>query len=137
AGHDDLYPTCLGPNHLCHNNGDGTFQDVTAAAGVAGAPVATGGLRWKWSSSAAWVDYDRDGRLDLFVCNYVRWSPETDVFCRNRQGQKAYCAPTSYEGVPCTLYRNEGNGRFRDVTRATGIGDHAGKSLGVAVADMN
>lgn len=142
-GHEDLYLTCLGPNHLCHNNGDGTFTDVTESAGVAGSPGAPSGgtapdaLRWKWSSSAAWVDYDRDGRLDLFVCNYVRWSPATDVVCRNREGQKAYCAPTSYAGVPCTLYHNEGGGRFRDVTRATGIGAHVGKSLGVAVADMN
>jgi enediyne biosynthesis protein E4 len=136
-GHEDLYLTCLGPNHLLHNNGDGTFTDVTAAAGVAGAPAGPEGRRWKWSSSAAWVDYDRDGRLDLFVCNYVRWSPATDIFCRNRLGQKAYCAPTAYAGTPCTLYHNQGNGRFIDVSRAAGILEHIGKSLGVAVADLN
>jgi hypothetical protein len=136
-GDDDLYLTCLGPNHLLRNRGDGVFVDVTAAAGVAGAPVAPGGLRWKWSSSAAWVDYDRDGHLDLFVCNYVRWSPATDVFCPNARGQKAYCAPTSYAGVPCTLYRNRGDGSFADVSRETGIAAHTGKSLGVAVADVN
>jgi hypothetical protein len=136
-GDEDLYLTCLGPNFLLRNNGNGTFTDVTAAAGVAGAPVGPEGRRWKWSSSAAWLDYDRDGRLDLFVCNYVHWSPATDVFCRNRQGHKAYCAPTSYTGVPCTLYHNQGNGRFVDVSRAMGLLEHAGKSLGVAVADMN
>jgi enediyne biosynthesis protein E4 len=136
-GDEDLYLTCLGPNYLLRNNGDGTFADVTAKSGAAGAPIAPGGPRWKWSSSAAWVDYDRDGRLDLFVCNYVRWSPATDVVCRNRLGQKAYCAPTAYSGAPCTLYRNLGGGRFADVSAATGIRAHVGKSLGVAVADMN
>jgi hypothetical protein len=136
-GHEDLYLTCLGPNHLLHNRGDGTFTDVTARAGVAGPLVAPGGRRWKWSSSAAWVDYDRDGWLDLFVCNYVRWSPATDVYCRNRVGQKAYCAPTAYTGVPCALYHNQHDGTFKDVSRFMGIQEHAGKSLGVAIADMN
>jgi hypothetical protein len=136
-GDEDLYLTCLGPNFLLRNRGDGTVEDVTARAGVAGAPVAPGGLRWKWSSSAAWLDYDRDGWLDLFVCNYVRWSPQTDVVCRGPRGEKAYCAPTSYAGVPCTLYRNQGDGSFADVSEATGIRAHTGKSLGVAVADMD
>lgn len=141
-GYDDLYLTCLGPNHLLRNNGAAkpgscSFTDVTEAAGAAGAPVGPGGRRWKWSSSAAWLDYDRDGRLDLFVCNYVRWSPATDVFCRNRLGQKAYCAPAAYIGAPCTLYHNQGNGRFNDVSRAAGVLEHVGKSLGVAVADMD
>lgn len=136
-GDVDLYLTCLGPNLLLQNQGDGTFRDVTESAGVAGVSPGPEGLRWKWSSSAAWLDYDRDGLLDLFVCNYVRWSPATDVFCRNRRGEKAYCAPTAYTGVPSTLYRNGGNGRFRDVSDETGIRRHVGKSLGVAVADMD
>jgi hypothetical protein len=135
-GDPDLYLTCLGPNVLLRNRGDARFEDVTAAAGVAGVAPPEG-LRWKWSSSAAWLDYDRDGRLDLFVCNYVRWSPATDVFCRNREGEKAYCAPTAYTAVPSTLYRNLGDGRFADVSAPTGIRAHSGKSLGVAVADMN
>lgn len=93
-GDADLYLTCLGPNRLYRNNGDGTFTDVTARSGTAGRPVEPGGLRWKWSSSAAWFDYDRDGLLDLYVANYVRWTPETDVYC-STNGVKAYCAPQS------------------------------------------
>jgi hypothetical protein len=134
-GDSDLFLTCLGPNRL-YRNDSGRFTDVTATAGVAGQPVEPGGLRWKWSSSAAWFDYDRDGRLDLFVANYVRWTPQTDVYCATN-GVKGYCAPDSYEGVPSLLYRNEGGGRFRDVSQETGIGEHVGKSFGVAVADFN
>lgn len=135
-GDTDLFLTCIGPNHLFRNEGNGRFTDVTAAAGVAGRPVEPGGIRWKWSASAAWVDYDRDGKLDLFVENYVKWTPQTDPFC-GESGRKGYCPPTNFEGVPNLLYRNEGGGRFRDVTDETGIGDHTGKSFGVAVADYN
>ncbi len=135
-GDADLFLTCIGPNHLYRNNGDGTFTDVTETAGVAGRPVEPGGVRWKWSSSAAWVDYDKDGLLDLFVENYVKWTPETDPFC-GTNGVKAYCAPTNFEGVPSLLYHNEGNGRFRDVSDETGIARYVGKSFGVAVADFN
>ena len=135
-GDADLFLTCIGPNHLYRNNGDGTFTDVTDTAGVAGRPVEPGGVRWKWSSSAAWVDYDKDGLLDLFVENYVKWTPDTDPFC-GTHGVKAYCAPTNFEGVPSLLYHNEGNGRFKDVSDETGIANHVGKSFGVAVADFN
>jgi len=136
-GWPDLYLTCIGPNILYRNQGNGRFADVTAKAGVAGGPVQPGGLRWKWSASAAWLDYDEDGRLDLYVGNYVRWTPATDVACRTKDGRKAYCPPDSYEGVPSLLYRNEGGGRFRDVSRESGIGLAVGKSFGVAVADYN
>jgi hypothetical protein len=127
------------------------FQDVTAEAGVAGVPVPGPniGRRWKWSTSAAWLDYNRDGQLDLFVCNYVRWSPQTDIWCGFGE-TKVYCPPKQYEGVCCTLYRNETGGRdgasrpkrrvsFRDVSTETGIAGPqlVGKSLGVAVADFN
>ncbi len=148
-GWEDIYITALGPNHLFHNElgrgyTSGTprhrafFHDVSVVAGVAGVPVPESGLRWKWSTSAAWFDYDRDGKLDLFVCNYVHWSPETDVFCGDN-GRKSYCAPTSYIGVCCTLYHNEGNGRFRDVSEETNIRTPktAGKSFSVAIADYN
>lgn len=160
-GWPDLYLTALGPNVLLHNEAfrrsgvqafrEGkperlnprtpehrVFRDVTRQAGVEGRSVPGFGLRWKWSTSAAWLDYDKDGRLDLFVCNYVEWSPKTDIFC-GYQGVKGYCAPHAYPGVPCTLYRNEGDGRFRDVSEETGIrgAKAAGKSLGVAVADFN
>ena len=135
-GYPDVYLTCIGPNHLFHNNGDGTFTDVTSAAGVAGAPVEPGGIRWKWSASAAWVDYDRDGNLDLFVTNYVKWTPDTDPWCGVR-GIKAYCPPTNFEGVPSLLYRNRGSGQFEDVSEESGIAGTIGKSFGVAVADYD
>lgn len=135
-GDADLFLTCIGPNHLFRNDGRGRFRDVTAEAGVAGRPVEPGGLKWKWSSSAAWVDYDRDGLLDLFVENYVKWTPATDPFC-GVPGQKAYCAPNSFEGVASLLYRNLGAGRFQDVSDRTGIAEHVGKSFGIAVSDYN
>ncbi len=136
-GWPDIYLTCIGPNHLFHNNHDGTFTDVTAKAGVAGVPVDPGGIQFKWSSSATWCDYDKDGIPDLFVCQYVKWTPKTDVFCTSRGGQKAYCAPNNYEGVASTLYRGKGDGTFEDVTAKVGILPHVGKSLGVIVADLN
>lgn len=135
-GDADLFLSCIGPNHLFRNNGDGTFSDVTAAAGVAGRPVDPGGIRWKWSASSSWLDYDRDGLLDLFVCNYVKWTPETDPFCGRNQ-VKEYCAPHNFEGTPSLLYRNLGGGRFEDVSDTSGISAHVGKSFGVAVADYN
>lgn len=136
-GYPDIYLTCIGPNHLFHNNHNGTFTDVTAKAGVAGVPVEPGGIRFKWSSSAAWCDYDKDGIPDLFVCNYVKWTPKTDVLCRSRGGLKAYCAPNNYEGVACTLYHGKKDGTFEDVSERMGINRFIGKSLGVVVADFN
>ena len=136
-GRPDIYLTCIGPNFLYRNRGDGTFEDVTKTAGVAGRPVDPGGMQYKWSSSAAWCDYDKDGIADLFVCNYVRWTPKTDVFCTSRGGQKAYCAPNNYEGLPSSLYRGLGDGRFEDVSAKTGILSSIGKALGAVVADFN
>jgi enediyne biosynthesis protein E4 len=127
-GHPDLYLTAMGPNHLFHNNGDGTFTDVTARARV-GDP--------RWSSSAAWLDYDRDGRLDLFVCNYCRWNERMKNVCPDSQGRRHICTPNFYEGSPSTLYHNEGDGVFKDVTRAAGVYNEVGKSLALAVFDEN
>jgi hypothetical protein len=135
-GDTDLYLTAIGPNRLMRNRGDGTFEDCTAAAGVAGRKVEPGGTRWKWSSSASWVDYDRDGRLDLLVLNYVKWTRENDVWC-GAPHMKAYCGPTAYEGVPPTLYHNRGDGTFEDVTRAMGLERKVGKGFGIATADYN
>jgi hypothetical protein len=125
-GFEDLYLTVLGPNHLFHNNGNGTFTDVTRKAGV-GDP--------RFSTSAAWLDYDRDGRLDLFVCNYARWTPETNRVCPDAFGRNHMCGPTYYRGASCALYRNNGDGTFREVTRKAGLYQEAGKALGVLVWD--
>lgn len=127
-GFDDIYITCVGPNHLFRNLGNGKFQDVTAKAGV-GDPG--------FSTSAAWLDYDKDGKLDLFVCNYVEWTPETDKFCTLDGKNKSYCTPQSYKGQSATLYHNLGNGRFENVTQKAGLNDPTSKSLGVAVFDYN
>lgn len=133
-GDPDIYLTAVGPNLLLRNDG-GRFVDVTDAARVDGDPE---GRANAWSTGAAWLDYDRDGRLDLFVCNYVRWTPETDVFNTLDGSTKAYATPEPYEGESCVMYRNEGPGRpFRDVTREVGLWNPEGKSLGVLVDDFD
>ena len=129
-GREDLYITCAqGPSHLFHNDGNGHFTDVTRQAGVENAG--------RWGTSCAWVDYDRDGKLDLVVGNYCRWTPATDVVCRDKQGQKTYCTPTVYTGEPSRLYHNEGHGRFRDVTARAGLTNLPGKTLGIAILDYD
>jgi enediyne biosynthesis protein E4 len=127
-GHPDLYLTALGPNHLFHNNGNGTFTDVTAHAHVGDS---------RFSTSAAWVDTDRDGRLDLFVCNYCRWTPTSNKICTDSGGHKHMCGPTTYQGVSNTLYRNNGDGTFADVTRRAGLLAPRGKGLGILVWDAD
>ena len=124
-GFPDLLITCLGQNRLFRNTGKGTFVDATRAAGLEG--------RAGFSTSALWLDYDRDGLLDLFVCNYVKWSREHDVFCSLDGKQKSYCTPEAYRGETCWLFRNRGNGTFEDVTAKSGIFDTSSKSLGVAM----
>ena len=122
----DLYVTALGKNRLFRNRGGFRFTDVTDRAGVGDTA---------FSTSAAWFDYNRDGRLDLFVANYVEWSPDKDLFCTLDGTSKSYCTPESYRGHSSTLYRNNGDGTFENVTRAAGIEDPAGKALGVALID--
>jgi len=126
-GFPDIFVTCVGQNRLFHNTGKGTFTDVTAASGL--------GKRFSFSTSALWFDYDRDGLLDLFVCNYVKWSPERDVFCSLDGKHKSYCTPEAYRGETCWLFHNRGNGTFEDVTASSGIFDSSSKSLGVAMLD--
>ena len=126
-GFPDLFVTCVGQNRLFRNTGKGTFVDVTRASGLAG--------RAAFSTSALWFDFDRDGLLDLFVCNYVKWSAEHDVFCSVDGKQKSYCTPEAYRGDTCWLFRNRGNGTFEDVTATSGIFDTSSKSLGVAMLD--
>ena len=129
----DLYVTGVNRNFLYHNERDGTFTDVTERAGVGG----TGRHGGKpWSVGAAWLDFDNDGRLDLFVANYLDWSPERNRVC-GAEGRRLGCSPTYYEGLPNLLYRNEGGGRFLDVSEATGIAAHVGRGMSVAVADAD
>lgn len=127
-GFDDIYITGLGESRLLHNERNGKFRDVTRAAGVDN----TG-----FGASAAWFDYDRDGRLDLFVCNYVKWSEKTDIYCTLDGRNKSYCTPEAYPGDSCRLYHNLGNGRFQDVTQKAGLYDPTSKSLGVAIIDYD
>ena len=126
-GFPDLLIACVGQNRLFRNTGKGTFVDATRASGLAG--------RTAFSTSALWFDYDRDGFLDLFVCNYVKWSAEHDVFCSRDGKQKSYCTPEAYRGDTCWLFHNRGNGTFEDVTATSGIFDTSSKSLGVAMLD--
>ncbi|MGC9972553.1 MAG: CRTAC1 family protein [Bryobacteraceae bacterium] len=128
-GFPDLYITCVGQSRLFRNTGKGTFVDVTQRSGLGG--------RTGFSSSALWFDYDRDGLLDLFVCNYVKWSEDLDVFCTMDGKQKAYCTPEAYRGASCWLFHNQGDGTFEDVTAASGIFDSSSKSLGVAMFDYD
>src|SRR5216683_1368173 len=132
-GFPDIYVTGLNRNTLYHNNRDDTFTDVTASAGVTG--VGPNGEKL-WSVSAAWVDYDNDGHLDLFVSNYLNWTFETSKVC-GRPGKRLSCSPTMYEGQPNILYHNNGDGTFTDVSVQTGIAKHIGKGMGVAIADYN
>jgi len=127
-GNEDVYITCLGPNHLFRNLGNGKFADVTTRTGV-GDPG--------FSTSAVWFDYDNDGKLDLFVSNYVEWSVATDQFCTLDGKNKSYCTPQSYKGQSATLYHNRGNGTFENVTERAGLNDPTGKSLGVALLDFD
>ncbi len=128
-GFPDLYITCVGQSRLFQNTGRGTFIDITDKAGL--------GRRLGFSSSALWFDFDRDGLLDLFVCNYVKWSPELDVFCSVDGKQKQYCTPEAYRGATCWLFHNRGNGTFEDVTASSGIFDSSSKSLGAAMFDYD
>ena len=128
-GFPDILITCVGQNRLFRNTGKGTFVDVTSTSGL--------GKREGFSTSALWFDYDRDGLLDLFVCNYVKWSPEHDVFCSLDGKHKSYCTPEAYRGETCWLFHNRGDGTFEDVTAASGIFDSSSKSLGVALFDDN
>lgn len=128
-GFPDLFVSCVGQSRLFQNTGKGTFVDVTDRAGLGG--------REAFSSSALWLDYDRDGHLDLFVCNYVKWSPEQDVSCSLDGSRKSYCTPEAYRGATCWLFRNRGNGTFEDVTVKAGLFDSSSKSLGATMLDYD
>ncbi len=127
-GYPDLfltgYPACA----LFHNNRDGTFTDVTEKAGVRNSG--------KWAAGAAWIDYDRDGRLDLFVCNYAKFS-YTDAHRCEYNGIRTYCAQTAYEGDRPTLYHNNGDGTFTDVTAQAGLAKLVGRAMDAVSIDVN
>ena len=128
-GRPDLYVTNYGANTLYHNDGDGTFSDVTATAGVA----ASG-----WSASAGFFDYDNDGRLDLFVTRYVDWTFQRNGYCGEKKpGYRSYCHPDNYEAMTNVLYHNDGGGTFTDVSVKSGIAQTPGKGLGVSFADYD
>jgi hypothetical protein len=127
-GFDDIYITTLGSNHLFRNLGNGKFADVTARAGVADAG---------FSSSAVWFDYDNDGKLDLFIAHYIDWSIATDQYCSLDNKNKSYCTPQTYKGQSSTLFHNNGDGTFENVTRRAGLYDPGSKSLGVALLDFD
>jgi enediyne biosynthesis protein E4 len=128
-GFADLYVTNYGGNTLYRNNGNGTFTDVTARAGVAGSG---------WSASAGFFDYDNDGHLDIFVTRYVEWTFQENGYCGEKKpGYRAYCHPDNYDGVTNLLYRNNGDGTFTDVSAKAGLADAVGKGLGVAFADYD
>lgn len=129
----DLYVANVNGNQLFHNNGNGTFTDVTEKAGVPG-----GAYEGKkmWSVAAAWVDYNNDGRLDLFVSNYCQWDPAAEPSCK-ANGQSVYCSPRHYKPLPHTLYRNNGNGTFTDVSAEAGLAQQLGRGMGVAIADYD
>jgi hypothetical protein len=128
-GNVDLYVTNFGPNVLLKGDGHGHFTDVTARAGVASSG---------WSTSAAFLDYDRDGFLDLFVVHYLDWQPSAEVECYSLTGVPDYCSPRTYD-LPSSaaLYRNNGDGTFTDVTDRAGLRAASGNGLGVAAGDVN
>lgn len=127
-GDPDIYVTSFGPNVLYRNNGDGSFTDVTKQAAVEDE---------RWSSSAAFVDYDRDGYLDLFVGSYLNYTIAANKACVAPTGEPDYCNPAVYSGLPSRLFRNKGDGAFEDVTVSSGIGSGISKALGVVCFDYD
>lgn len=128
-GDTDLFVTNVGPDVLLANDGSGRFTDVTAKAGVEGGD--------EMSSSAVFVDYDRDGWLDLYVAVYMPWSVEIEQRCVDNNGDREYCNPVVYPPGRDRLYRNLGDGTFLDVSEAAGVSAHTGYGLGVVAADFD
>ena len=129
-GYPDLYVTGYGSAILYHNNGDGTFTDVSSKAQVAD--------QGQWSASAGWFDYDKDGYLDLLVTNYIDWSPKNNIWCGERRpGYRSYCHPGNYQGQKTKLFHNNHDGTFTDVSDRSGVGKPESKGMGLVLADFN
>ena len=129
-GYPDLLVLGYGRCILYHNNGNGTFTDVTARAGVENAG--------RWASSAAWFDYNNDGHLDLVIANYIDWSPDRNFWCGDHgPGMRSYCHPDDYNGEAPTLFHNNGDGTFADVSKQSGVGLKPGNGLGVVTFDYD
>lgn len=128
-GYDDFFVTAVGQSRLFHNNKNGTFSDATQKAGLLGTN--------EFSASVAWLDYDKDGWLDLVVANYVQWSAENDLYCTLDGKTRTYCTPQSYKGLPVRLWHNRGDGTFEDATERAGLGDSSSKTLGIAILDYD
>jgi hypothetical protein len=129
-GYPDMLVTGYGRAILYHNNGNGTFTDVTAKAGV--------GDEGEWSSSAGWFDYDKDGWLDLVILNYLDWNPKINLWCGDRApGYRSYCSPNNYRGRKTKLYHNNHDGTFTDVSVKSGVGLPESKGMGLVLADFN
>jgi hypothetical protein len=134
-GFEDLYVVGVHGNTLYRNNGDGTFTDVTQTAGLTGSNAKAHKL---WSVAAAWMDYDKDGHLDLIVSNYCDWSPGEDPVCGGlNDADRAYCHPDRYRAEPVLVYHNNGDGTFTEVSGKLGIGNLFGKGMGIAIADYD
>jgi len=133
-GRPDIFLANVTGNQLFHNNGDGTFTDVTAKAGLAGAEM---NGKKMWSAGAGWFDYNNDGKLDLFMVNYCVWEVNKDPFCHVKSGVRGYCHPKVYASLHNSLYRNNGDGTFTDVSQETGISSRMGKGMSVSFADYD
>jgi hypothetical protein len=133
-GRPDVFVANVNGNQLFHNNGDGTFTEVTQKAGVGGASM--DGVKM-WAVGAGWFDYNNDGLLDLWVVNYCKWKVNEDPYCPLKSGVRAYCHPKYYAPLRSTLYRNNGNGTFTDVTQETGLAQYLGRGMSVSFADYD
>jgi enediyne biosynthesis protein E4 len=133
-GWPDLFVANVAGNQLFHNNGDGTFSDVTAKARLQGATLDG---KKMWSAGAGWFDYNNDGLLDLFVVNYCKWEVNQDPYCTIGGGTRGYCHPKYYTATHNSLYRNNGDGTFTDVSDETGIASQSGKGMSVSFADYD
>jgi hypothetical protein len=133
-GYKDIFVAGVHGNHLYHNNGNGTFTDVAAKAGLNRPDTQYGPL---WSVGGAWLDANNDGLLDLFVTNYLAWDFEHEPSCEAAPGKLDYCHPKFYKGTPNQLFLNQGNGTFKDISAESGIRAHAGKGMGIGLADFD